>query len=228
MSTQHEDKIDLDQLEEDLMLIESAIDLPEHQRAFERVAALARKAQGPAIPALVWTDPMPPTKGSHPYDHVAAQTPFGEILITWKGWKDYPSYCVDTHPLPEYFYSGNTLEDAKENAERAYLDALAASGVAPQEPAVKRADLLDQVLAHFRNEHAEHWSPEVVEIIEGIVAAAPPRPNIFSLARYEPNPAEPSRDTPGMRCAAGGEYVRVDEVERLYGIYGVAKETTHV
>jgi len=79
---------------------------------------------------LKWAEPKPPTKGSHPYDHVTAQTPFGEILITWKSWKDYPSYCVDTHPIPGYFHAADTLEDAKKKAEQDYFDAIAAQ----QEP----------------------------------------------------------------------------------------------
>lgn len=75
-------------------------------------------------PPLTWTKQSPPTD-SVPYDHVIAETKFGRILITWKGWKDHPAPCVDEHPVAGYFYAGDDLEDAKRAAENAFFEALA-------------------------------------------------------------------------------------------------------
>lgn len=49
------------------------------------------------IKPLVWTDELKPGETCH-YNHCAAQTPFGRILITWKSWKDDPSPTVDEAP----------------------------------------------------------------------------------------------------------------------------------
>lgn len=72
---------------------------------------------------LKWTDPASPDADC-PYDHVSAETPFGTIRITWKGWKDYPSYDVDVHPIADFFESYDTLEDAKKGASDAFKAAL--------------------------------------------------------------------------------------------------------
>lgn len=68
---------------------------------------------------LNWTDNGRPNCG---YNNATAQTPFGEILITWKGWKDYPTFCVDE---PEWLagkmYSMDTLEDTQKWCEEEYL-----------------------------------------------------------------------------------------------------------
>lgn len=72
---------------------------------------------------LEWSAEMNPNSECG-YNHVTAQTPFGRILITWKGWKDYPSPTVDEHPVEGYFYVGHDVKDAKENAESAYFAAM--------------------------------------------------------------------------------------------------------
>lgn len=54
------------------------------------------------------------------YNHAIAETPFGRFLITWKGWKDYPSYSIDEAPWGDIFESFNSLEDAKSFAAGEY------------------------------------------------------------------------------------------------------------
>jgi hypothetical protein len=42
-------------------------------------------------------------------------TPFGRFLLTWKGWKDEPSYGFDETPWGEVEYHGwNSVEEAQE------------------------------------------------------------------------------------------------------------------
>lgn len=68
---------------------------------------------------LTWSPPSPPTEDT-PYDHVTAATPFGSILITWKGWKE--------HDCPEalapwsngVFTAYPTLDEAKAGCEAEY------------------------------------------------------------------------------------------------------------
>ena len=59
------------------------------------------------------------------YDHSILETPFGRFLITWKSWKDCPSFDVDESPLKDnpaiYEFS---LEAAQEECERVYGEAI--------------------------------------------------------------------------------------------------------
>ena len=72
---------------------------------------------------LQWTDPTPPTTGVCFYDHVIAKTPFGEIRITWKSWKERPSYDVEM-PFDwsndDRLLWADDLEEAKEMAQQAW------------------------------------------------------------------------------------------------------------
>ena len=49
------------------------------------------------------------------YDHSILDTQFGRFLITWKGWKENPSYDVDESPFAFNFYpiAGSLLEVQK-------------------------------------------------------------------------------------------------------------------
>lgn len=59
------------------------------------------------------------------YTHVISETPFGRFLITWKSWKDDPSYDVDETPWGEGIYtSGQSLELAKERCETEWNELL--------------------------------------------------------------------------------------------------------
>ena len=50
------------------------------------------------------------------YNHVISVTPFGRFVISWKGWKDNPTYCIEETPWLEYGGVANTLDDAKYKA----------------------------------------------------------------------------------------------------------------
>lgn len=62
---------------------------------------------------LTWIENGRPKCG---YNNVVAATPFGEILITWKGWKDYPT-CVVDEPVWLGVECFSFLDDAKEYCE---------------------------------------------------------------------------------------------------------------
>lgn len=72
---------------------------------------------------LQWSETFPPNE-SVCYHHVIAETPFGRILITWKGWKERDNPTVDEHPVPGFFAVGDDVEDAKDLAECAYSEAV--------------------------------------------------------------------------------------------------------
>lgn len=72
---------------------------------------------------LTWTDPSKPND-SCPYDHMRADTPFGEYLITWKSWKDYPDYGIDFQD--NYVSFASSLEEAKDAAQADFEKRLAA------------------------------------------------------------------------------------------------------
>ena len=61
-----------------------------------------------------WTEPQAPNDKCS-YNHVTCQTPLGEMLIDWKGWKDYPSYGVQLNGY--YITTAYSLEESKEAAE---------------------------------------------------------------------------------------------------------------
>ncbi len=76
---------------------------------------------------LEWT-PAAPSNSGCPYDHTRAKTPFGDYLVTWKSWKDYPSYGLEF--ADEYLTTENTLPDAKLAAQEDF-DRRVAASVAP-------------------------------------------------------------------------------------------------
>lgn len=67
------------------------------------------------IKQLVWSEPAPPNKEIS-YDHTIAETPFGRILITWKGWKEVwnRQITVDENPWAGWGGSFGSVEEAKE------------------------------------------------------------------------------------------------------------------
>lgn len=46
---------------------------------------------------LAWSEDKQPNEYC-PYNHAVAQTPFGRILITWKGWKEDVGAYVEEFP----------------------------------------------------------------------------------------------------------------------------------
>lgn len=69
------------------------------------------------VKPLEWCEPREGTEAIR-YDHVIAETAIGRILITWKSWKDYPSYDIEEIPWGDGagFYGYSSLEEAKEVA----------------------------------------------------------------------------------------------------------------
>ena len=67
---------------------------------------------------IQWSEPTEPNNEC-PYNHVTTNTPFGIVMITWKGWKPTPSYDIDHIPWDidivqsANLYGHTTLDDAK-------------------------------------------------------------------------------------------------------------------
>jgi hypothetical protein len=62
-----------------------------------------------------WTEPSDPKQGISGYTHVTSETPLGQCLIEWKGWKQSDSYSVTIGN--EYIGEGYDLDDAKKLAK---------------------------------------------------------------------------------------------------------------
>lgn len=77
------------------------------------------------VKPLSWSEPQAPNSEIS-YDHVFAETPFGRILITWKGWKENPSFDVDESPWPDNFKAFFSLEEAKMVIEKEFCNRLLA------------------------------------------------------------------------------------------------------
>ena len=71
------------------------------------------------VKPLEWSQEMPPNDDIC-YNHVVASTPFGRLVITWKGWKDYDSPTIDEAPWPDWWGCGQDLEEAKTLADTEY------------------------------------------------------------------------------------------------------------
>jgi len=65
------------------------------------------------IKQILWGEESKPNREVS-YNYVIGKTPIGRYLITWKGWKENPTYCVDKSPFEDYcdIYEC-TLEDVK-------------------------------------------------------------------------------------------------------------------
>ena len=61
-----------------------------------------------------WSEEYKPNEEVR-YNHIKLSTPIGEVLIDWKGWKEYPCYdvCCDD----KYIGTTYDLEEAKQIAE---------------------------------------------------------------------------------------------------------------
>jgi len=68
---------------------------------------------------LIWSEVKKPCDECR-YDHITAQTPFGDFLISWKSWKRDDSPTIDETPWGEWFAACNDVEDAKATAEAEY------------------------------------------------------------------------------------------------------------
>jgi hypothetical protein len=65
------------------------------------------------IKPLVWSEPAPPNEDVS-YDHTIAETPFGRIVIAWKGWKAFDSRDAIETPWEGYGGSFLDLDEAKQ------------------------------------------------------------------------------------------------------------------
>jgi hypothetical protein len=87
----------------------------------------------PEAGILKWSDEKPPNENC-PYDHCTAETPFGRVLITWKGWK--PRYATavtaDETPFSGYFGCWNSVEEAKAQIQAEYNRRLTAATAQPE------------------------------------------------------------------------------------------------
>jgi hypothetical protein len=70
------------------------------------------------VMSLVWSD-EPPNNDCR-YNHAAAVTPFGRVLITWKGWREYVYPTIDETPWGEFGGSFSTVEEAKAAVQAEY------------------------------------------------------------------------------------------------------------
>jgi len=70
------------------------------------------------IKPIKWTDEQQPNDECA-YTHVKGTSPLGDFLITWKGWKEWPSYDVEGSPWG-WLDSGSDLQDAKNIAKKEY------------------------------------------------------------------------------------------------------------
>lgn len=68
--------------------------------------------------SLKWSEESPPNDIIS-YNHIKCETPIGELVIDWKGWKDDPSYdAYLTGSNYVWIGSESSLEDAKEQAKK--------------------------------------------------------------------------------------------------------------
>lgn len=79
--------------------------------------------KSPKIKPLVWTEYEPSEECR--YNHSIAETPFGRILITWKGWKEFDTrmieeFCGSVGPLDAYV----SLLEAQNEAELRYCETI--------------------------------------------------------------------------------------------------------
>jgi hypothetical protein len=85
------------------------------------------------------------------YNNVVGETPFGRFLITWKGWKEWPTYTVDDAPIDVVGFCGSSLDEAKEHCDVEYAKLIdAATTSLRAELAVERERHTDLALAHGR------------------------------------------------------------------------------
>jgi hypothetical protein len=88
---------------------------------------------------IEWSEVRSPDKDCS-YTHVIGQTPFGRILITWKGWKDYFDATVDESPWGFMNTGGSNVEAVQREVEAEYTKRLSevryshADGTAPADP----------------------------------------------------------------------------------------------
>ena len=71
------------------------------------------------IAPIAWSDVKPPTADCY-YNHITAETPLGNFLITWKSWKENYQPTVDQTPWGDWYVVCDSVEDAMLKAEAEY------------------------------------------------------------------------------------------------------------
>lgn len=83
-----------------------------------------KSRQNTQFKSLVWSENFKPNNVCS-YDHCIADTPFGQFLISWKSWKDYPGFSIDEAPgIFELYTCHDSLEDAKQDCAEFWLKTL--------------------------------------------------------------------------------------------------------
>lgn len=101
---------------------------------------------------LKWSEERQPCEDCR-YNHCVAETPFGKFVISWKGWKEYPTVAVDEAPFGDWFECWNSVEDAKAACQAEYSRRLADaidSALAQPEPTDDRVGQLEAELERER------------------------------------------------------------------------------
>ena len=68
---------------------------------------------------LEWSEVSKPKKDVSSYTHVIAETPLGQIILEWKGWKEYGDDPCCEMPWGE-FVVGYTLDEAKQKVQKSW------------------------------------------------------------------------------------------------------------
>jgi hypothetical protein len=76
------------------------------------------------VTLLAWSEVRAPN-AECPYTHVVADSPFGRLLLTWRGWKEYDCPTLDESPWGATGYAGGDVEEAKRNVEAEFARRLA-------------------------------------------------------------------------------------------------------
>lgn len=71
------------------------------------------------VKPIEWSEELEANGRDSNYNHVKGTCPIGTFIITWKGWKDYPSYDVESS-VADIHISGNSLEEVKKLCEEYY------------------------------------------------------------------------------------------------------------
>lgn len=90
-----------------------------------RTALRTQSSESEMLGSIKWSETRNPDKECH-YHHIIGQTPFGRIMITWKGWKDDPWPTVDESPWG-FFNGGGDPESTKRMVESEYSKRLKAA-----------------------------------------------------------------------------------------------------
>ena len=119
--------------------------------------------------SIEWSEEFKPCDTCR-YNHVIGKTPFGDILISWKGWKDYMAF--DAELYWGTFIYGYSLEETKQACEEDYQKRLQACCLPVDKD---RSEFLDSVSKATPND----------ERISELVASSRSAKDAPFLSRYK-------------------------------------------